>query len=43
LVLVYAANTSSLAPGDMNGDGRPDLVVAAYPSSVAVLLNTTCR
>ena len=41
--LVFAAHTSSLSLGDVDGDGRPDVVVAAYPSSVAVLLNTACR
>jgi hypothetical protein len=41
--LIYAASSSSLALGDVNGDGRPDVLVAAYSSSVAVLLNTTCR
>jgi hypothetical protein len=40
--LVYAARSSSLALGDVNGDGRPDVVVAAASSSVAVLLNS-CR
>jgi hypothetical protein len=40
--LVYAASSSAVSVGDMNGDGRPDAVVAAYSSSVAVLLNG-CR
>lgn len=33
---------TSLATGDLNGDGRPDLIVAnSVDSSVSVLLNTT--
>jgi hypothetical protein len=40
--LDYAANSSSLALGDVNGDGRSDVVVAGTSSSVAVLLNA-CR
>ncbi|MCY2986670.1 MAG: Ig-like domain-containing protein [Planctomycetota bacterium] len=36
------ANPRSVAVGDLNGDGRPDLAVAnAYSNSVSVLLNTT--
>ena len=35
-------NPSSIAIGDLNGDGKPDLAVANYDSgTVSVLLNTT--
>jgi hypothetical protein len=40
--LVYAASSTSLSVGDLNGDGRADVVVAAHSSSVALLLNS-CR
>jgi len=36
------SNAYSVAVGDFNGDGRPDLVVTDYLNhSVSVLLNTT--
>src|ERR1700681_4628954 len=31
----------SVAVGDFNGDGKPDLVASSYYNSVSVLLNTT--
>jgi hypothetical protein len=30
----------SVAIGDLNGDGKPDLVSAHYPNTVSVLINT---
>ncbi len=35
------AGPSSVAIGDLNGDGRPDLAIANYSNSVSVLLSTT--
>ena len=32
-----------MSVGDLNGDGKSDLVVANYSNSVSVLLNTTAR
>ena len=39
----FATGTSpeSVAVGDLNGDGKPDLAVASFVSGVSVLLNTT--
>src|SRR5205823_684669 len=34
-------NPRAVAVGDINGDGKPDLVVANYSNLVSVLLNTT--
>ena len=36
-----AASAIGLAASDLNGDGKPDLVVTHYQTGVSVLLNTT--
>jgi hypothetical protein len=41
-IFATAAGPNGIMLADLNGDGRPDVVVAAYSSSVAVLLNS-CR
>lgn len=38
---VAGANPYSVATADINGDGKPDLVVANFSDTVSVLLNTT--